>query len=139
MQVEDLLQENVKEFLDYHDAMNKLAKEIIQNYKTIDSFIPEVPSDLKKPEYSKEHEAIKALLKTSKECSKNMHSLQEQLGISVKKLKGKAKQITLMDSRAAKAINEVLDKINEAQVDVGNVLSATMEQMDKVGVKLNAI
>jgi hypothetical protein len=139
MQVRDLLQEDVKEILDYYDGVNKLSKEVIQSHKTAESFIPAVPLDLKNAELLRDLQASRALIIVSKGYLKDMTSLHKELIRSIRTFARKATRIALMDIRAAKGIEEVAKKITEAQNDAENLLAAAREQVEKVELKTSAI
>jgi hypothetical protein len=139
MKVEDLLQENVKEILDYLDAANRIWIEMTHSFKTIESFIPAVPSDLIKAEFSRNLEAIKALIHVNKKHSTNLNDIQNKLKDKIIIYTKLAMRIESMDIRAANAITEVTNKIDAAQIETNKLSADAEEQIAKVEAKIDIV
>ena len=139
MQVGDLLQDNIKEILDYYDTINNALKKLTRTMEAIQKQIPGEPSDLREGEYSSNMEAICALKDVFKSDADYLDSVQGKLIIGIKKFDGKAKQIMSMDKRSAKGIEEVIRLIQIAQEESNKVNDAEKEQRILLKAKLDAV
>jgi len=139
MQVGDLLQDNIKEILDYYDTINNALKKLTRTMEAIQKQIPGEPSDLREGEYSSNMEAICALKDVFKSDADYLDSVQGKLIIGIEKFDGKAKQIMSMDKRSAKGIEEVIRLIQIAQEESNKVNDAEKEQRILLKAKLDAV
>ncbi len=139
LQVGDLLQENIKEILDYYEIINGLLNKLSRTMGAIQAQIPNEPSDLRKDEYSSNLDAIDALGAVFKVDADSLDFVQGKLKASIERFRKKSNQIAALDKRSMREIEEVIRLIQNAQEESDKVNSAEKEQGKLLQTKLTAI
>jgi len=131
LQVEDLLQENVREILSYQDIINSKLRQNIRIIETIENLFPANLKDLQKKELSDLRETVLALRVSSDNYFEECGSLLDALECCIEKFNKRTRWIKSIDKRAKNKINVVVEKFN-----IG--FSEINKQLDNVKEKVHA-
>jgi hypothetical protein len=139
MRVGDILQENIKEILDYYATIHSTLIKLTRTSEAIEKLIPAELSDLQKDEFASNWEAIEALARVFKSNADYLDSVQGELIISVDKFHMKAKQIMTIDKRSIEEIEEVIGLIKAAHEESDRVNGAEKGQIASLNARLDAV
>lgn len=137
MRVGDLLQEDIKEILNYYDRENNLLRKLMRTLKSVESFVPTDAASLEKNEFLKRSEAAVALMKDAERQANQLNLLDEESMKRIQKYSEKAKFIISMDRRTARGIGDITKKIETAQKELKGLIETTRAQVSKLGTTID--